>query len=220
LITEEKIMTNEYRLHNHDNGKNETFYADRHGRLVRKKSYSSITKDENFYEYLSKESNQNYKQSKDLVDSWVEFTDDDYTYLNTYTFRNRRNRWTQDYDVPPSEDLVKSAMEEMELKFLNDSTWYGDMNSRMFTTLEVGEEKGRLHLHSLVKNEKTENKKDSWLWGFNSWWSDNYGYYNSRSIDSNTAETVREYVLKANRYVHKDNNKFSSKYFPYFWDWK
>ena len=214
------MAINEFRLHDHESKTNQTYYADRFGKLIKKKDQRSITEDPNFYEKLAEESNNRFSQSEDLINSWVEYTKDDYSYLNTYTFKNRKNRHTGNFDIPPSEDHVKKSMDILHTEFLNRSTWYGDMNSRMFTTLEVGEQNGRLHLHSLVKNEKTSNKKENWLWNFNSFWSNNFGYYNSRSIDTNTSKVVREYVLKANRYVHKDNNKFSSKYFPYFWDWK
>lgn len=210
---------NQYRLHDHDSGTNKTYHVDRQGKLIEEKPYYQASKDKNFYDSFALDKKRNFDSSEQLVDSWVEFTQDDYTYLNTYTFKNRRNRYTRQYDIPPSEDYVKEAMEDMELQFLNRSTWQGDLSSRMFTTLEVGEQNGRLHLHTLVKNEKTNNKKDSWLWGFNSHWSNNFGYYDSRSIDRNTQTTVREYVLKANRYVHKDNNKFNGHHFPHFWDW-
>ncbi len=213
-------MTNEYILHEHENDTNNLYYADRFGKLVKKVPYRNMSQDTNFYDYFASESNEKNKNVQDVIDDWVDFTDDDYSYLNTYTFRNRLNRYTGQYDIPPSEDYVKMAMNGMHEQFLNRSTWYGDLNSRMFSTLEVGAENNRLHLHTLVKNEKTKNKKENWLWNYNSHWSDNFGYYDSRSIDSNTGPVVREYILKANRYIHKDNNAFTSQYFPTFWDWK
>ena len=220
-MRKEENMTklNEFRLHDHNSKTNKSYYADRQGKLVEIKSTYSAAEDQNFYDNFVLDKNQKKLKSDELIDEWVKFTKDDYTYLNTYTFKNRKNRWTGDYDIPPSEEFVKNSMRDMEEQFLNRSTWYGDLSSRMFTTLEVGEQNGRLHLHSLVKNEKTKNKKENWLWSFNSHWSDNYGYYDSKSIDKNTGAVVREYILKANRYVHKDNNTFNGHHFPHFWDW-
>ena len=160
--------------------------------------------------------------------NWNFFVNDDWTYFNTYTFANRINRYTKERTIDPSENLVVQAYHKLESKFWEFSNWYQDYKSRMITVLEAGSLNNRLHLHSLIKHDKT---KEDWTRKLNSWWywgdtnrikSNNpsgYGtYFPSEITDLNHNAKVSAYVTKVQGYINKDNNKQSNKFFPYFWD--
>ena len=146
----------------------------------------------------------------------------------TYTFKNRTYQHTKEKNVIiPSEMWVTEAYEKLYKKYQEQSTWYGDYTSRMFTVLEAGSLNNRLHLHSLIKRDETKgSKENNWLYNINSWWfngefnrgkfSGGYGAYHPQDIRNISG--CCEYITKATSYINKDNNKQNSKFFPKFWD--
>ena len=160
--------------------------------------------------------------------NWNFFVNDDWTYFNTYTFKDRIHNITKEKIIEPSENLVKEAYQRLELKFHELSNWYDDLSSRMITVLEAGSLNNRLHLHSLIKHDK---QKEDWTRKLNSWWyngdyngnsinnPNGYGAYNISEItDLTRGALVSSYVTKVQSYINKDNNKQNYKFFPHFWD--
>lgn len=169
----------------------------------------------------------NVENKLDYQSAWAfDIVGDDWSDFNTWTFKDRINRYTQEVNIEPSSDFVEYSYHKLESKFFEYTDQFQDYDSRMFTVLEAGKLNNRLHLHSLIKVDK--QKKDilnnNWLHNLNSWWfGDNRGFgaYNTSEINSlGQNELCCDYITKVNSYLHKDNMKMDHKFFPKFWDTK
>lgn len=172
----------------------------------------------NYKDYLDNLENK-IIQEESLSDSWTKTIHDDYNYFNTLTFRNRFNRYTKKYDVPPSMDLINQS-----IQFMN-GYYKKKINKldKVFTVLEKGSDTGRLHLHQLIKLHEQKEKNHNWIWSFNNHWYNhrgNFGAYKLVEINNKLNQVdCCSYVTKASAYIHKDQTKDydGASFFPHFW---
>lgn len=101
----------------------------------------------------------NVENKLDYQSAWAfDIVGDDWSDFNTWTFKDRINRYTQEVNIEPSSDFVEYSYHKLESKFFEYTDQFQDYDSRMFTVLEAGKLNNRLHLHSLIKVDK--QKKD------------------------------------------------------------